>query len=601
MLCMFLFVSLQVLEIFMEINMLFFVTVFTFLSLLKRNIRISFFDCVHLAVKLVISFFISLLISYCFSLEKKFDALETQHNLLFIVSYILCVLLVCITNIFCNISLDSSRLQNRKKSSIIFYSISGVINAIVIFLFLGCKWFNKTYGISFSQLIGTLAMPVTGTGKSVVDNVLISLIPILVFSVFLSVSFSVVFYKVISSIKINVVNRQKYFSFNRASFCIYFIFSLYFFICTSRLLYVKLRIKEFFNTETTKLYENYYVNPAEVEILAPSIKKNLILIYLESMETTYDKLLIPNLYSLASENISFSHNSEWGGAYPLNGSRWTIASLFSSTSGVPFSFPIGGDDMDIFTSFASGVTNLGDILKLNGYTQRFLCGSDGSFAGRSLYFKQHGDYEIFDYFTAREKKYIPEDYGVWWGYEDRILFEIAKDQLLELSQNDNPFNFTMLTVDTHHMHGYKCSLCENTYSDNLSNVLICQDNLVNNFVKWIKEQPFYEKTVIVIAGDHPRMDTDLVSDYEYMDRHVYNCFINLTDNKNNAKIKNRDFGVIDLFPTILGALDFSIEGDRLALGTNLFSDKETLYEELGVDYLNNEIGKHSDFYLKNFP
>ena len=37
-------------------------------------------------------------------------------------------------------------------------------------------------------------------------------------------------------------------------------------------------------------------------------------------------------------------------------------------------------------------------------------------------------------------------------------------------------------------------------------------------------------------------------------------------------------------------------GDRLALGTNLFSDLPTLAERVGLDVLNEEISKHSDFY-----
>ena len=30
-----------------------------------------------------------------------------------------------------------------------------------------------------------------------------------------------------------------------------------------------------------------------------------------------------------------------------------------------------------------------------------------------------------------------------------------------LAENEQPFNFTMLTVDTHHVDGYFCEDCEN--------------------------------------------------------------------------------------------------------------------------------------------
>ena len=58
------------------------------------------------------------------------------------------------------------------------------------------------------------------------------------------------------------------------------------------------------------------------------------------------------------------------------------------------------------------------------------------------YFKQHGHYYIFDYYTAIEKKKI-DDYFVWWGYEDKKLFEYAKEELVKLSNGDQPFNFTL--------------------------------------------------------------------------------------------------------------------------------------------------------------
>ena len=57
---------------------------------------------------------------------------------------------------------------------------------------------------------------------------------------------------------------------------------------------------------------------------------------------------------------------------------------------------------------------------------------------------------------------------------------------------------------------------------------------------------------------------------------------------------------MDLFPTILSSMGYSIEGNRLGLGTNLFSSKKTLSEEMGYDEFNLELGKNSRFYHKEF-
>lgn len=80
------------------------------------------------------------------------------------------------------------------------------------------------------------------------------------------------------------------------------------------------------------------------------------------------------------------------------------------------------------------------------------------------------------------------------------------------------------------------------------------------------------------------------------ERVVYNAFINSRVLPVNNK--NRVFTTMDMFPTTLAALGVSIEGDRLGLGTNLFSSKKTIPEEIGLDNFNKELKKSSDYYYK---
>ena len=46
-------------------------------------------------------------------------------------------------------------------------------------------------------------------------------------------------------------------------------------------------------------------------------------------------------------------------------------------------------------------------------------------------------------------------------------------------------------------------------------------------------------------------------------------------------------------------INVKIDGDRLALGTNLFSDKDTIMEEMGYEGYMNQINRFSNFYYKN--
>ena len=184
---------------------------------------------------------------------------------------------------------------------------------------------------------------------------------------------------------------------------------------------------------------------------------------------------------------------------------------------------------------------------------------------------------------------------MWWGCEDEKLFTFARETLTELGKGEEPFNFTMLTVDTHFPDGYVCRLCGDAYEEQYANVLACSSKQVYAFVQWIMAQPFYENTTIILSGDHLTMDPNFLDglEEEYV-RTTYNCIINAAA-KPQQEI-NRQFGSFDLFPTTLGALGVEIEGGRLGLGTDLFSGVPTLTEVYGWEYVDDELQKPSDFY-----
>ena len=356
--------------------------------------------------------------------------------------------------------------------------------------------------------------------------------------------------------------------------------------------------------EVSTFIDDNYVDPRSVEITFPEQKRNLIYIFLESMETTYadtenggasEKNVIPELTTLAQENEDFSGKDDTAlnGGYSMPGTTWTMGAMFGQTSGLPLNISIDANDMDTQDNFFPEIITIGDILESAGYSQTLMLGSDATFGGRRNYFTQHGDYNIKDYNYAIEQGWIPEDYKVWWGYEDQKLFSYAKEELQNLAAGSEPFNLTLLTVDTHFEDGYPCEICPTTYGDNqYANVMACSSKQVDEFVKWIQQQDFYENTTIVISGDHPTMDSDFCEDVdEDYTRKVYTTYINAEE---DALSSRRVYTTFDNFPTTLGALGVQIEGDRLGLGTNLFSSTQTLVERYGIDMEESELKKKSE-------
>ncbi|MST75968.1 sulfatase-like hydrolase/transferase [Roseburia sp. MUC/MUC-530-WT-4D] len=363
--------------------------------------------------------------------------------------------------------------------------------------------------------------------------------------------------------------------------------------------------------EDTTLYDDYYVDGRDIQLTFPEKKRNLVYIYLESMEMTYANResggammenYIPELTDIALENECFGDGEQLNGAYTLPGATFTMGALVAQTSGVIINENIVSNDTlnakwESENNYLPGIWAIGDILNEQGYNQEFMIGSDGKFAGRSSYFAGHGNYDIFDYYTAIDKNYIDKDYYEWWGFEDKKLFKYAKNEIQKLSKEDAPFNFTMLTVDTHFTGGYVCDLCEQEYNDQYSNVIACSSAQVAEFLDWLSEQDFYEDTTVVISGDHLTMDSDYISKQgaDLFDRRTYVAIVN-GDVVNTQSNIQRKYTTVDLFPTTLAAMGVKIEGNRLGLGVNLYSGEKTLYERYGKDYLEVELLKDSKLY-----
>ena len=359
---------------------------------------------------------------------------------------------------------------------------------------------------------------------------------------------------------------------------------------------------------SSKFIEDNYVDPKGIELHFPEKKRNLIYIYMESTELTFmdeahggafpDNLL-PEMTALSKEGEDFSGAGESrNGGIALPGATWTMGAIFAQSTGLPLKISIEQNSMDSQKAFFPSVTAIQDILKEEGYTQKFLLGSVGYFGGRELYMKDHGDVKVEDFSYWKRKNKFPKDYWVNWGFEDEKLYSYAREELSNLAKEDKPFNLTLLTVDTHFPDGYVCRLCQNNYPDNqYANVYRCASRQVTDFVNWIKKQDFYENTTIVISGDHPTMDRDFCDHVpKSYQRKVYTVFLNAAAKRKERN--KREYATFDYFPTTLAAMGVEIPGNRLGLGTDLFSGESTLTEKFGKKEEKKELEERSDFMIK---
>ena len=487
------------------------------------------------------------------------------------------------------------KVEMREKVKKILLIIGAVLGALLstigTLLYFSIKWMFKTWtNLTMDELVYHMQAPLEGTNDGMIQEYLdVCAVPAILMLLLVVILF------------IAWRTKKRWYVVMGASIIVPIIVSG----VSVHGAWNELDVGSFVDGQSTysSFIDDNYVDPADVALTFPEQKRNLIYIFLESVEMTYadkenggafDKNVIPELTELAQANEDFSgEDKELNGGYAMTGATWTMGAMFAHTSGIPLSISIDGNDMNTQEHFFAGAVTLGDILESAGYCQNLMIGSDATFGGRRLYFTEHGNYNIYDYNYASENGLIPPDYRVWWGYEDEKLFSFAKDKLTELSQQNVPFNLTLLTVDTHFEDGYPCELCTDEFGDNqYANVMACSSRQVKELVDWIQQQDFYENTTIVIAGDHPTMDKDFCEDVdEDYTRKVYTTYINPAAELETTE--KRNYTTFDNFPTTLAALGVKIDGNRLGLGTNLFSSTQTLTERFGIDKMESELKKKS--------
>lgn len=451
-------------------------------------------------------------------------------------------------------------------------------------------WYIRIYGkTNFDSIIFTLTSNLSGSSSTLLwQYILEGLIPAILVGALLIL------------LSVILLRKKKVRTWMATmGLCLVSLGALAYAAVDSQLVEYLININNGFN-----IYEDFYQDPDDTQITFPKEKRNLVYIVLESMESTFlskelgggvENNLIPELYELAKNNINFSQNEGVGGFRQTTGATWTIGSLVAQTSGVPL-VPIVEPG-----TFLPGLTTLADILHDNGYYQAFMLGSSAAFGDTGLLYSAHGVDKVYDVYTAPDDGIVEPGYwDNWWGMEDYYLFEYAKQELTQIAAQDQPFAFTMMTIDTHHVGGHTCPYCEKEYQQQYDNVIACSSRQVAAFISWLQQQPYYENTTVVVVGDHNSMDNGYFKrnvEDGYI-RRVYNCFINSA--AHTTASKNREFTTLDLFPTTLAAMGCTIEGDRLGLGTNLFSGLPTLLEQWDYETLCARLYSNKGYYAQQF-
>ena len=303
--------------------------------------------------------------------------------------------------------------------------------------------------------------------------------------------------------------------------------------------------------------------------------KNLVYIYLESIERTYfdESLfpgLMPNLKRIESASLSFTEIEQ------IDGSSWTIAGMVSSQCGIPLLTPSGGNEMSGMYRFLPAAICMGDILSASGYDLSYVGGASTKFAGKRNFFKTHGFNKI-EGFDELIDGVANTSYKSSWGLHDDTLFAILKKRFNMLVASGKPFGLFTLTLDTHY-NGHKTEFCKDVqYKDGsnpLLNAVHCTDMMVAEFYDYIKNHQSFGNTLVVIGSDHLAMRNVNWDDLQKGNR---KNLLLISGEEIVSQNIAKPGALIDVAPTILNILGGDIEG--LGFGRDLLGTNDTILEQ----------------------
>lgn len=549
-----------------------------------------------------------------FGLNKPFVLLTKQYETLFVFKYLIFASVIGMLVLTINMTLKGKLIftQNQwtgkmKIFKYVLQIISILLFTIGLFLWIGTKWFIEFFGeLTPEQFLFNLHSPVTGTASNVMDSVINT--PVLKFTGIL------ILFCTLLLVTFKVMYKDKVIATDAYLKIIMSLLALFMLVKGAHYSITRLhldQVKQAYFEDSAYIKDNY-VDPKNVNLQFPEKKRNLVHIYLESYENSFydkknggylDQNVMPELMKLTQEGVHFSESDTFGGPHQTYGSSWSVASMVNQSAGLPLKIPMGGNDYGKSGYFLPGATTIGDILNKEGYNQTIMFGADADFGGLTSFFTNHKDFKIFDVKYARQEGLIPQDYNVWWGYEDKKLYQYAKDEMTRLSKEGKPFNLTMENADTHFPNGYIEKDTPRPFDSQYMNVFAHSQKEVVKLVRWIQAQPFYQDTTIVLTGDHLSMDKTFFEDWDpNYHRTTTNVILNgyFENDAQKIKMMQRQFAPFDYYPTILSSMGVKIPGHRLGLGTDLSSNEKTLIEKDGLQQVNDELSRNSKFYNQKF-
>jgi phosphoglycerol transferase len=317
----------------------------------------------------------------------------------------------------------------------------------------------------------------------------------------------------------------------------------------------------------------------------PDTQRNLVLIYVESLERTYTDLPETQAAYAPIQQLA-SNSTEATNIHQIFGTTYTIAGIVASQCGVPLMAPGLGNvffkkgTQETLESLLPALTCLGDVLSDDGYTLSYMNGADLNRFSKRGFLKSHGYTRLKG--SGEVSPDIMSGRSNPFGMNDALLFEYIYDEYDHLSAQPNPFALSMLTLTTHGPDAFLDNDCmvDEAAKSKLPAAIACSAKQISDFASYVRQNPATHDTDIVVLSDHLALSNTLRTALNTEKHNRRNLFF--INSSSPAQIINRDASMLDIYPTLLENLGYTLENGQANLGRSLFNTNETLVERFGA-------------------
>ncbi len=247
------------------------------------------------------------------------------------------------------------------------------------------------------------------------------------------------------------------------------------------------------DSSARKLVEHFYYNAGTTsDSLIRTTEPNVIVVLWESLSAAATPALggryphvLPQFESLIEEGILFEN-------FYANGDR-SDKGIVSILSGYP---PQPKRSIVKIPNKTAKLPMITQYFKRAGYQTSFFHGGELEFANIKT-FLQRGD---FDQIVGKES-FNSEDMNSKWGAHDHVVFDKAFD---ELKKHREPFFSMIFTLSSH--EPFEIPMENKFPGEELEQLYLSSlhytDRSLGTFVQKIKNQPWYENTLVIVLADH---------------------------------------------------------------------------------------------------